>query len=445
MTSRVGDQPIYEFGAFRLDPDRASAAPQRPASAAHAEDLRPVGLPGAAPREAGPEVCPHGGPLARHQRGGGEPRVSDLLAPEGTGRRRGRRGADPDGADEGVPLRRICSRRYQKALTPPATVRAAPVARRRRTSLLALIAAIVLLVSAAAAWLLLRSVRHAEPAPPPHVVPFAALEGPRGHPTFSPDGEQVAFEWNGARHDNSDIYVTLVGSSDIRRLTTDPSADSNPTWSPDGRQIAFLRERPDGTTIQLVSPLGGADRKLGDFRGADSIGWSSDSQWLAAGRSRDQGIGGPPRGIYLIPVDGGDPRPLIASSALVADSNPAFSPDGRRLAYMSCSHDPSKLPAWFRNTGRCDLYLVELNPARTPSAPPRRLTTQRLQCVGSVTWTRDGSGVVYAAGAPAQYMYLWRVEADGTRPPERIEVAGSAGDPAVALTRDRLAFVRDLV
>ena len=115
------------------------------------------------------------------------------------------------------------------------------------------------------------------------------MEGARRHPTFSPDGEQVAFAWNGARHDNSDIYVTLVGSSDIRRLTTDPAADSNPTWSPDGRQIAFLRERPDGTTIQLVSPLGGADRKLGDFRGADSIGWSSDSQWLAAGRSREQG------------------------------------------------------------------------------------------------------------------------------------------------------------
>jgi Tol biopolymer transport system component len=41
-------------------------------------------------------------------------------------------------------------------------------------------------------------------------------------------------------------------------------------------------------------------------------------------------------------------------------------------------------------------------------------------------------------------MYLWRVDADGTRPPERLEVAGSAGDPAVALTRDGLAFVRDL-
>ena len=263
------------------------------------------------------------------------------------------------------------------------------------------IAGTVIVVSAATAWLL-RS-HHRVEAPPPHVVPLTALEGPRWHPTFSPDGEQVAFEWNGARHDNWDIYVTLVGSSDIRRLTTDPAADSKPTWSPDGRQIAFLRERPDGTTIQLVSPLGGADRKLGDFRGADSIGWSSDSQWLAAGRSREEGIGGPPRGIYLIPVDGGDPRPPIASSPLIADSNPAFSPDGRRLAYTSCRHDRFSLPLWFRgHAGGCDLDLVELNPARTPSAPPRRLTTQRLQFVGSVTWTRDGSGVVYAARAPAQ-------------------------------------------
>ena len=43
------------------------------------------------------------------------------------------------------------------------------------------------------------------------------------------------------KQDNWDIYVTLVGSSDVRRLTSDPLPDMKPTWSPDGRQIAFLR------------------------------------------------------------------------------------------------------------------------------------------------------------------------------------------------------------
>ena len=220
-------------------------------------------------------------------------------------------------------------------------------------------------------------------------------KGEERHPTFSPDGEQVAFAWNGPKQDNWDIYVTLVGSSNVRRLTSDPAPDTQPAWSPDGRQIAFLRERPDGSTIQLVSALGGEDRKLSDFRGADSIGWSPDGQWLVAGRSGENGAAGQPRGIYLIPVEGGEARPLIASSPVVADYDPAFAPDGRRLAYASCGRASTGGLAGF-----CDIYVVELNAAHTPSMPPRRLTTQRSLFIESLTWTRDGSAVVYAAATP---------------------------------------------
>jgi Tol biopolymer transport system component len=204
-----------------------------------------------------------------------------------------------------------------------------------------------------------------------------------------------------------------------------------------------LRERPGGTTIQLVSALGGADRKLSDFRGADSIAWSPDGHWLAAGRSGKYDNAGQPRGIYLVPVDGGDPRPLIASTPGVADSQPAFSPDGRRLAYASCSHSSTSVFAG--GTGGCDISLIDLNAARAPSAPPRRLTTQRSLFIDAIAWTRDGSAVVYAAAAAAgtRLTYLWRVAVYGTRPPERIEVAGAgATAPAMALSRDRLAFTR---
>jgi Tol biopolymer transport system component len=79
-------------------------------------------------------------------------------------------------------------------------------------------------------------------------VPLTTLTGLEDNPTFSPDGEQVAFSWNGARQDNEDICVTLVGSSDARRLTSDPSADTHSTWSPDGRQIASCVS--DGTTMR---------------------------------------------------------------------------------------------------------------------------------------------------------------------------------------------------
>ena len=73
--------------------------------------------------------------------------------------------------------------------------------------------------------------------------------------------------------------------------------------------------------------------------------------------------------------------------------------------------------------------------------PPRRLTTQRSLFTDSLTWTRDGSAVVYAAGTPDRN--LWRVGVAETRSPERIEVAGAGAlSPAIALSRDRLAFTR---
>jgi eukaryotic-like serine/threonine-protein kinase len=155
---------------------------------------------------------------------------------------------------------------------------AVPGAGTRRARLIAALAIPIIVIVAALAWLL--PVRKQKELPPPRVVPVTTLTGSERDPTFSPDGEQVAFAWNGVKQDNFDIYVALVGSSDVRRLTSDPLPDTSPVWSSDGRQIAFLRHRPDGTTIQLVSPLGGVDRRLSDFRGADSIAWSPDGECI---------------------------------------------------------------------------------------------------------------------------------------------------------------------
>ena len=62
--------------------------------------------------------------------------------------------------------------------------------------------------------------------------------------------------------------------------------------------------------------------------------------------------------------------------------------------------------------------------------------------VDSIAWTRDGSVLVYDDSVP-WLAHLWRLEVAGSRPPERMEVAGvGAAAPAMALSRDRLAFTR---
>ena len=77
-------------------------------------------------------------------------------------------------------------------------------------------------------------------------VPFTSYTGHEAEPTFSPDGAQVAFTWDGESQDNHDIYVKAIGAEQPLRLTFDPARDGSPAWSPDGTRIAFLRDKPGG-------------------------------------------------------------------------------------------------------------------------------------------------------------------------------------------------------
>ena len=70
----------------------------------------------------------------------------------------------------------------------------------------------------------------APPRPPtaPKLVALTSYPGIERHPSFSPDGQQVAFSWDGEKEDNFDIYVKLVGETNALRLTTDPAAEEWP-------------------------------------------------------------------------------------------------------------------------------------------------------------------------------------------------------------------------
>lgn len=71
-------------------------------------------------------------------------------------------------------------------------------------------------------------------------VPLTSYAGSEICPSFAPDGERVAFAWDGEKQDNFDIYVKQIGGGPPLRLTSEPAPDISPAWSPDGRQIAFL-------------------------------------------------------------------------------------------------------------------------------------------------------------------------------------------------------------
>ena len=68
-------------------------------------------------------------------------------------------------------------------------------------------------------------------------MPLTSLGGEETNPTFSPDGGQIAFAWNGEKGDNSDIYLKMVGSPEVRRLTSDAAG----TWLRSGLPTGEFR------------------------------------------------------------------------------------------------------------------------------------------------------------------------------------------------------------
>jgi eukaryotic-like serine/threonine-protein kinase len=291
----------------------------------------------------------------------------------------------------------------------------------------ALAGALVLAVGGGALW---RS--RLPEVPSPFVVALTSSPGIETEPTFSPDGNQVAFAWQGDKQDNWDIYLKLVGSAETRRLTTDGALDRFPSWSPDGRSIAFIRTSRMGGlgTIQLVSPLGGAERKLSDQAVVwGRLSWSPDGRWLATA-SIPYGLATRPEGdgVQLVSLADGSVHALTSPAAPAFHADPSFSPDGRSLAYASCT-----------NTLDCHVEVVGLDADAAAKEPARRLTRETFW-MGGLTWAGDGQSVVYDDRRNGR---LWRVVLAGDRPPERIEVAGfGAMWPTGAGSRNRLAFER---
>jgi Tol biopolymer transport system component len=293
----------------------------------------------------------------------------------------------------------------------------------------------VVLVAGLAAWRFSQINR--PPPAAPRELPLTSSPGSEFSPSFSPDGKQVAFSWDGEKQDNTDVYIKLIGAGDPLRLTKDPAPDVSPAWSPDGRFIAFVRTRPgQKSEILAVPALGGAERKLGEVApvldlASHALAWTPDSQALI---TLDRETAGGPHCLFLLGVQSGERRKLTAPPPTArGDGDPAISPDGSGLAFI-------------RHLGHriSDLYVVQLERDYGPKGELKRLTSDNLE-TSSPVWSADGRELIFVSSRGGSRS-LWRIDAAGTQPPTPLAGGTQAGNEiAISRQGDRLAYARSSV
>ena len=261
-------------------------------------------------------------------------------------------------------------------------------------------------------------------APPLSVVPLTTFAGWKDFASFSPDGNSIAFSWNGdtsgSGKQERNIYTKKVGPDDPVQLTFASEDDMVPAWSPNGQHIAFCRELVSELVfsryaIYVLPALGGQERKLAEV--GMGVSWSPDSQTLAlAGLPAESG------GIFLLSFKTGE-RHQLTTPHPYFDSLPIFSPDGRWIAFT-------------RDFGRAarEIFVIAAH-----GGTAKQLTFDREPTYGAA-WVGDSREIVFASNRGMGGESLWRISVKGGAPVRLSATLQGGFYPSISRQGSRLAY-----
>ena len=238
---------------------------------------------------------------------------------------------------------------------------------------------------------------------------------------------QIAF--TSEREGHLQIYVMDADGKNQRRLSNDPFLNWDPSWSPDGKRIVFTsteakdieRKRPQ---IYVIDADGKNRRRLSNRFIKDAEwhpAWSPDGKRIAYTSSGAMDTAGGFWRIYVIDADGKN-RQILSDDA-VDDRQPSWSPDSKRIAFVS----------WRDGFGK-SIYVMDAD------GKNQQRLTDNLSHEWEASWSPDGQRIAFVSHRD-ENTDIYVIDADGGNQRRLTRNPAPDTNPSWSPDGKRIAFV----
>ncbi|MBI5705522.1 MAG: PD40 domain-containing protein [Armatimonadetes bacterium] len=216
-------------------------------------------------------------------------------------------------------------------------------------------------------------------------LPLAALrpavDGPHWFEDPTVSGKRICFALGG------DLWDVPREGGDARRLTASVGQEGVPSYSPDGNWIAFSGQYAGKTDVYVMPAEGGVPKQLTFGPAEDEVlGWSPDGKSVLFATT-EGGMPFTPR-LYTVPAAGGQPEGLPFPQGTMG----SFSPDGKQIAYVPYGQFQK---AWKRYRGgqAFPIWISKLEDSSWKEVPRRNWNDKAPMWVGNrIYYLSDRTG-----------------------------------------------------
>ena len=199
---------------------------------------------------------------------------------------------------------------------------------------------------------------------------------------WTPDGRARFGRSSGKE---TSAYIMNADGSD-QRLDTSVSELRAGLWSPDDSKVIFYKVGDAGNTLYLANSDGSNEIKL-PFK-AGNMAWSPDN-----GKILYQ-FGNPDSDLFIYTLESGNIDTVVSTPTF--DADPSFSPDGRKIAYVSSRDGNPEI--YVQNIDGSDLQRLTNHPAHD----------------GFPTFSPDGTQILFNSNREDENFDVYLMNADGS-------------------------------